>query len=148
MPKMADTVVIRKDDYQFLVDGEDFPWHISASGPLVSKLHDDLYAIQVDIFPIDVKTHESLPFTTADGYLPCLGGVEFPWYISEDGYSFKSSKKNFAVLSLTFIARHVDGDIAYDTHIDTVVTDVAELIPMSIEDFKERQAQLREAAIA
>jgi hypothetical protein len=103
-------VVLRTDEFQFTVDGQDFPWFISERGPIITQLADNFYGIEVEIFCIGRDSKQYLPFTTAgrDGHTPVIGGVEFPWLIAHDGYTFKSGCKNIPSVTLTFFAYEVE----------------------------------------
>jgi hypothetical protein len=112
MSKIANHVHIEttKGQYRFDVDGEDFPWFVSDRGPQVTRVADDLYAIAVEIFCLDRETKDYLPFTTAGGrcQYPVIGGTEFPWTMSDTGYTFRCGWKTFPTVALTFFAEDVE----------------------------------------
>jgi len=92
-------------DHIFEVDGEEFPWWITEKGPKVAHLQ-DMYAVTVEIYCIDRKTLRDVPFsTTGDhNHIPVFGGVEFPWYITQDGYTYHQRDDIVSYVELTFIA--------------------------------------------
>lgn len=107
----------------FDVDGAEFPWYVTEAGPRVTRLADDVYAVHVEIFCMDKKTR-GISFTmTGDSHIPVIGGVEFPWYITEDGFVLKSEWKSLPTVTLSFLANHVDakGIPMIDARTDNVV---------------------------
>jgi hypothetical protein len=117
-PDIAKHVYInmaKGDEHRFTVDGEEFPWYITERGPIVTQVSDNLYTIHVEIFLIDKNNPASgynwdLSFT-ASGYAgrtPHIGDREFPWAITEDGFTFSTSCRDFPKLSLAFYASEVE----------------------------------------
>lgn len=111
----------------FDVDGAEFPWYITKAGPRVTRLMDDFYSVHVEIFCVDKETHDmSFAFTATDdkgSYAPVICGIEFPWYLTENGFVFSSSKKSLPTVALSFFASQVD--VEGITMIDARTTDVA-----------------------
>jgi hypothetical protein len=122
-PEIAKHVYInpvKGDENRFTVDGEEFPWYISERGPQVAKIADNLFTVHVEI-PL---TDKSRPWKredaedasrwlsfSASGYAcrtPIIGGQEFPWVVTEDGFTFSASRKNFPTVSLAFFAAEVE----------------------------------------
>lgn len=119
------------DEHVFQVDGQDFPWHISERGPIVTHVADDLYKINVEIFlitgPADHaagKPVRALPIgytapgmdTPPDGpgpvapYIPLIDGQQFPWLCDDSPMQISFSHKQLPTLNLTFYARNVTGN--------------------------------------
>lgn len=93
----------------FDVDGAEFPWHITEAGPRVTRLMDDFYAVNVGILCLNKETREvSFAAVGNMGRIPVIGGVEFPWYITEDGFVFRQSSKTVPSVTLSFLASQVD----------------------------------------
>jgi len=130
---IADTVVIRhickcKDsalhpghdevtEHRFDVDGEDFPWYINERGPLVTRVLDDLYVIDLGILLLDKESKKTLKFSywptrVEDGssvpFVPVLGDVKFPWTCTDDEMFLRFSHKQIPTVHLRFFARDVD----------------------------------------
>lgn len=110
-----DTVI----EHVFTVDGEDFPWLISDRGPIVTRLADDFYAVDVEILLLnknrnDKGRHEILSFgyETYDGQMvpfrPVIGGVVFPFSCTDDEITLRFTNKILPTLRLKFLARDVD----------------------------------------
>lgn len=115
-PNAAGVFINPKDyeQYDFTVDGELFPWYLEHT-PIVTRLTDRIWAIKVDILCLDsgpdgCVPDRCLPFTTAgvNSHTPVIGGVEFPWSITHDGYTFTAGCKTFPTVSLSFLAYNVD----------------------------------------
>lgn len=99
-------------EHVFTVDGEDFPWLISERGPVVKRLHDDLYSVDVEIVLVDKATFDYVPFVNDwIPVIPIIGGVEFPWLLTEDECHLTFGRKVVPKLRLAFIARHVGANI-------------------------------------
>lgn len=98
-------------EHRFDVDGQPFPWYIAEAGATFRRSH-GLYLVTVRIIPIRSRDSEPLHTTfDPDGH-PTLGGDPFPWAINGDaGITFTASRTDPPVLTLTFIAEHVDADI-------------------------------------
>jgi len=114
---IAEHVIIkRKLKFKFTVDGAQFPWYISEDGPQVTKLGNELYGITVAIFCVDRETRCYQTFTVGSDDEDCpperfsIGGVEFPWAISSDGFTYNVSSKSVPTVTLTFFARNVEDD--------------------------------------
>jgi hypothetical protein len=120
LEEIAKEVVIDgRPNFRFDVDGVEFPWFISERGPIVTRIMDDLYAIDVEIIMLDKETKEVLPFgwtviACSVPTVPIIGGVEFPWTCTDDEMVLRFCHKMFPTLSLKFCARNVSGDIAID----------------------------------
>jgi len=116
MPRIAETVVADANagDNAFMVDGERFPWWISEDGPAARKLADDLYLVHVTIYSVidygSALVHGALPGPDG-GYWaqPILDGVEFPWWISDAGFTYRSSGRDLPSLELEFFTKSVEG---------------------------------------
>lgn len=107
--KIAETVKVRPK--RFEVDGEDFPWYISQRGAEVMRVDDDLYTVRVEIFLLDKVSRAAIPFLSEDGMnsrVPQLGGVEFPWEIINDGYTYACGPKLVPTLTLSFYVKSAD----------------------------------------
>lgn len=115
----CDTAVERPHDghsdvHKFTVDGAEFPWYISEQGQKVSRIHDDLYVIEVDIMLLDKETRDFLSFTYDNGegsfgppMWPIINGAKFPWLLHEDGCVLRFSSKIIPTLNLKFFALQV-----------------------------------------
>jgi hypothetical protein len=104
-------------EHKFTVDGEDFPWYITARGPQATRLAKDLYAVDVEIMGIckdrnDQGYHEVLgiEYERRAGmpYRPVIGGVPFPYTCSDDVMTLQFSSRMIPTLHLKFLARDVD----------------------------------------
>jgi hypothetical protein len=71
---------------------------------------DAFYAVHVELFCVDKETGNTLPFSvTGDrGHIPVIGGVEFPWYLTGDGFVARSAWKNLMTVTLSFLSSRVD----------------------------------------
>lgn len=129
--KMADSVVIRSRRNsnhlaKFDVDGEDFPWWISEREPVVTQLADDLFSVHVEIIAVprvyDNPENKTLAAchvgdgdlsVRTEGYMGrrlFIGGVEFPWMITYDGFTIKTGGTTCQTVELSFFAKTVDSD--------------------------------------
>lgn len=97
-------------EHRFDVDGAPFPWYITEAGATFRKAH-GLYLVTVHIIPIRVTDSEPLHTTFEPHGLPCIGGKPFPWAIADDSITLTASRRDGPVLTLTFIAEHVDADV-------------------------------------
>jgi hypothetical protein len=104
-------------EHVFTVNGEDFPWYISERGPMVARLADDWYTVDVEILLLDKNPNsegkrETLGFrywpTWHVPYIPVIGGREFPWTCTDDEITLRFSHKMIPTLALKFFARSVD----------------------------------------
>jgi hypothetical protein len=144
LDKIAKTVVIRHvchcdgavekpdcdeaKEHVFDVDGKEFPWFISERGPIVKRLADDLYSVDVEIMLVskekrDADGNTSRPhhwyldfgYATYGGssvpYIPVINGFEFPWLLIEDGCELRFGHKIVPALHLAFLAHEVDANI-------------------------------------
>lgn len=112
MMKIAETVKVRPEpEYLFDVDGEPFPWFLTRSGPTVAR-YPMIYVVHVQLYCLDLKTKAVLDFRSSgyNGHTPVIGGVEFPWDITDDGYVYQSGTKVLPSVTLSFLAREVDID--------------------------------------
>jgi hypothetical protein len=106
----------KPDEHVFTVDGEDFPWYISERGPLVTRLCDDLYTVDVELFGIDRETMKSLDFSYSDEgrssvpFVPVIGGRKFPWTLAADEVVLRFGHKILPTLQLKFLALNVDAE--------------------------------------
>lgn len=121
------TAVERTDgdvEHVFAVDGEDFPWLISDSGPTVSRVADDLYIVAVELLlivaPPDYRVLDFAYTCEPESYVggrcsvpfvPVIDGVEFPWLLTDDGCRLKFGHKMLPELTVAFFAHHVDANI-------------------------------------
>lgn len=119
MPTIAKTVVAdlsKQGKECFCVDGKPFPWWISEEGPSARKFADDLYVVHVEIIctatPGDGRpegfSHGGLP-TNGNWPQPVLLGEEFPWAISQEGITYRSSGNTLPTVGLEFFSRSVSG---------------------------------------
>lgn len=110
--KIAETVTINDKDFLFEVDGEKFPFYISQRGPIVDRLADDLYTVDIEIFAMDCETKRNVPVTQQE-YMSCqpvINGWEFPWFTTVDGWTMRCSSRTIPTVCLAFLARDVNGD--------------------------------------
>ena len=102
------------EQHLFLVDGEHFPYLISKRGPIVTRLRDDLYTIDVELYLLDKTTMTALPFgyTGAGSVpsIPVIDGQEFPWLLTGDDCQLNFGYKTTPTLKLKFFARTVTGN--------------------------------------
>jgi len=168
MDRMAQEVIIRSniedrdEPYVFTVDGEDFPWYISETGPIVTRLADDFYSVYVEIFLMDKETHDYLPFSyvlsdfNSPPTWPIIAGNEFPWLLTEDGAQLNMSGKMIPTLKLAFLAQSVTANIPIEDkrpagdifcnggdliHSDVVESAVVELTPQTVEEYVARRTR-------
>lgn len=121
MEMIPDLVVIRNDHspYMFTVDGVRFPWYVSERGPLITRVANDLYIVDVEVFLmgnedqklVEFALKSSDPDVWAVPYVPLLGGVEFPWLITDDEMVLRFSHKQLPALSVRFYAHDVDTNL-------------------------------------
>jgi hypothetical protein len=118
----CDGAVEKTDDdaateHVFTVDGEDFPWYISERGPIVKRLRDDLYSIDVEIYELSKSDKECLSFeyrrddACSVPYIPVIGGKDFPWLLTADEMTLTFGHKILPMLHLAFFAHEVDANI-------------------------------------
>lgn len=118
-PKIAKSAVVDMSRTEprgcFRVDDEPFPWWLSEEGPTARKLKDDLYAVHVSIFVVSAEA-ETLPETfyhegLTNGWdQPVLQGIEFPWCITADGFTYSSrGSREVPTVELEFFAESVEG---------------------------------------
>jgi hypothetical protein len=102
-------------EHVFTVDGQDFPWVISQRGPIVKRIRDDLYSVEVEIIGFTSgEKHEAVILsvdTTTFPYTPIIGGKPFPWLMAEDDCVLTFSHKRLASLKLAFYTRNVTANI-------------------------------------
>ena len=111
-PKPAETVVIRRQNHQFDVDGKEFPWWIERDGLHITR-HHNLYTVKTTIVLIkkgEASTDLPLLCTGKYGRTPIVDGTQFPWLLTNDGYTFEAGSKIFPRLTVSFYARDVDSD--------------------------------------
>lgn len=117
-PKIAKTAVAdlsKQDMAVFSVDGEAFPWWISEAGPSARKLADDLYLVHVEIFATITEGDDRVEGFHHGGLpdwgwpQPIMCGTEFPWCISQDGFTYRSSGSTLPTVELEFFAESVEG---------------------------------------
>jgi hypothetical protein len=119
MPRIAESVVVdlsRKGRDMFCVDGDPFPWWISEEGPQVTRIADDLYSVWVGILGF-LSGHSGDAALTHGGLQgdegwpqPVIIGIEFPWYISSDGFTYRSGgSSEVPVVELEFFTKSVEG---------------------------------------
>lgn len=105
------------EEHRFEVDGKDFPWFLSARGPVVTRYADDLWRIDIDLFAIDHDTWKTLPIAVTPGMCGGadleIGGVAFPWLMTQEGWTLTSSSKQLLTLTLGFFTRNVDTNMPY-----------------------------------
>lgn len=128
MPDLAKSVVYRhpcdcdsasrplepgeKAEHVFEVDGKPFPWFLTERGAAFALGSSGLYIVRVEIFVLR-RDNESLIFGTfshSHGQLPVIDGIEFPWWVTEAGLMYVSSRKDAPVVRLSFLAEHLDTD--------------------------------------
>lgn len=122
----CDTATNRPHDdepeiHRFEVDGEPFPWYISEKGPQVTRLADDFWRIDIEILGLArIVTEAMLPIGSSGrmGEIPVIGGIAFPWLMTEEGWSMTAGHKQIPTVTLGFLARNVDTN--------TPVTDLRE----------------------
>lgn len=137
-PTIAKTVVCdltKTDKDVFMVDGKPFPWWIDEKGPQVTKLADDLYAVAVDILVVSATGNDTPETFHHDGFgnntwpQPIINGIEFPWYISQDGFTYRANCRICPVVELAFFAQSVTGIEIHDEqnqdHTDGKIFDAA-----------------------
>ena len=112
-----------KIEHVFTIDGEDFPWYISERGQIVTRVMDDLYVVDVEIIELCKEPGEHYLYTLDFGYtsdrcsvpnIPVIGGVEFPWLLTDDVMTLTFGHKQFPTLHLKFFAESVDANIPID----------------------------------
>lgn len=120
--RFARDVVVKTDPYSFMVDGDEFPWWLSQRGPLVERVSDGLYTVDVEICLLDKNEHPGVfphPYL-AFGYLahassvpniPLIAGEEFPWLLTGDGWTLTCGHKQMPKLRVSFYALNVSGDV-------------------------------------
>jgi len=124
--KIADTIVYRHAcecvnanqapgdagvEHRFDVDGQPFPWLLTEDGATFTRLADDLYLCHIHIVLVRQADMAWLTFSHENqDPAPMLGDTPFPWWISEDGFTYRASKKTIPTLELSFLAVSVDTD--------------------------------------
>jgi hypothetical protein len=123
MDMIADEVVFEPADHKFEVDGAEFPWYISERGPIITRVSDDLFVVDVEIVQMHRGNQQYLSFEYRSGYfgnydgdttwsgpppfVPVIGGEPFPWLCTEDEMVLRFSHKQIPTLALKFYARNV-----------------------------------------
>jgi hypothetical protein len=108
------------DEHVFQVDGDDFPWPLSERGPIVTRLKDDLFAVDVEIYLLGKKDgkYEYLEFgyfpTNMTPFLPLINGRIFPWLLDANGWELKAGHKRLPQINLTFFTRNITGNYPVD----------------------------------
>jgi hypothetical protein len=99
-------------EHRFDVDGRPFPWHLAEDRPAEFRKQGPLYRVSVRILPVTVDNRQrvGVHFNPPEGY-PIIGGVEFPWAITDDGLTYTAGPRRVPILELTFLANHVDSDL-------------------------------------
>jgi hypothetical protein len=99
-------------EHRFDVDDKPFPWHLTEAGPSFVKWSEHLYVVSVNIIPM-LRDANARPHTADFSHhiadQPVICGVEFPWMITEHGFTYRSSQQR-TVLYLAFEAESVDVD--------------------------------------
>lgn len=103
MPDFAGQVVVDVEKRKFDVDGKPFPWYLEDKEPEVKWLRDDLSSVKVTIFAHEGFSCEGI------GKSPVIAGIEFPWYITEDGFEYRAARGHVPTVTLAFLARQVLG---------------------------------------
>jgi hypothetical protein len=98
------------EEHRFDVDGQPFPWHITERGPAFSQLPNGLYVVRLEMFCIPKDASGLGSFAQVHGHAPVIGGLEFPWWITEAGLMYRASRKELATVQLGFFAESVDAD--------------------------------------
>lgn len=123
------------EQHVFTVDGEDFPFWVTARGPVVTRVHDDLFTVDVEIIlvckeKVPGEFHAYHPYLSvgiaAPGfphsgsapYIPVINGDEFPWLLTADGCQLNFGHKIVPVLRLAFFARHVTTNLTVEDRRD------------------------------
>lgn len=121
LERIAKEVIV--EEFDMIVDGKPFPWLLSERGPLVTKFADDYYVVDVEIIAINRENYEYLDFgcKSLDGSnnvpaIPVIGGVEFPWVLTDDALTLTFGYKQYPLLHLRFPARNVSGDVQINDH--------------------------------
>lgn len=146
IPTKADTVVYRhpcacksasrpladgeEPVHRFDVDGHPFPWHISEEGPSFTRLRDDLWRVDVEIYGVlkNAKPDQAdVIFTDrmSTAWPLTIAGREFPWTVTGDGITYTHSHKTLPMVKLGFLTNSVDTDtdVTDQRRIDQTITD-------------------------
>lgn len=101
--------------YAFVVDGNAFPYLLSESGPVVTRVSDGLFTIGLKILLFRMDTMKTLPISCVAHHssvpnVPVIDGEEFPWLCDDSGFKVSFSHKEIPSLTLTMYARNVIGN--------------------------------------
>lgn len=98
--------------HRFEVDGIPFPYAIHEDGPTFTRLADDLWQVDLTLYPVLLANHELLVITVDAGWTPRLrfNGVEFPWTMTAQGFTIHATHRQLTSVRLGFLARDVDTD--------------------------------------
>lgn len=99
-------------EHRFDVDGEPFPFFISEDGPSFTRLWDDLFRVDVTVYPVLAPGGDWVVVRVDEGLVPSLliGGVRFPWAIADDGLTITVSRREMARVRLGFFCERLDTD--------------------------------------
>lgn len=109
-PKLADTIYYRSTHYQFDVDGQPFPWHITDHGATFTN-HNGIYLAHITLIPIRRDTGQHVTLQLALDQQLLLDGDPFPWAIADTGITIEQKHvHDFPLLTLDLLAHHLDTD--------------------------------------
>ena len=105
-----------KPEHRFDVDGQPFPWHLAEDGATFAMSATGLYLVTVPLLPIVRANNEPLrTIVDLDGMIAFehVDGQRqvFPW-ITTDTLEIACQWRGMPVITLTFLAEHVDTDTA------------------------------------
>lgn len=121
---IAETVVAdlkQEGKSVFKVDGEALPWWLDESGPTATQIEDGLFLVHVTILAVaavsdrmpDGIQHAGL--STDCWPYPVIQGIEFPWLMGHDGFTYRAGCAVCPSVELSFYSRSVEGVEVLDT---------------------------------
>jgi hypothetical protein len=118
-PEVAQHVLYRgAPEFRFEVDGARFPYYITQEGAAFTKLDDGFFKVTVTVLcgirpDADGRSYRAagVPFFSDDQDAPCsIGGLPFPWAISDDGILYHRGRHNVGEVELSFYTDALDTD--------------------------------------
>lgn len=120
-PRPADTIYYRSTQFQFDVDGQPFPWHITDHGATFTN-HSGIYLAHITLIPMRRDTGQYVTLQLALDQPLLLDGQPFPWAIADTGITIEQKHvHDFPLLTLDLLAHHLDTDT--DVTIDVDILD-------------------------
>lgn len=103
-------------EHRFDVNGQPFPWHITADGARFEK-HGGIYVVRCTMYPMLTHNHEMCTITIEERrpplITPCVNtraAQYFPWLLTERITLTQTAADPMPTLQLAFLAEHIDVD--------------------------------------